>query len=161
MFQLTDPTYKTSLLSILAETKLLSMATVKPDSSPWINTAYFAHTDSLIFYLLTPFSSVHGQNLARNPKVAFTIFNSQQNHPKKRGLQFTGTCTKTAPAETDLATRTWWDRVVGKEVDDSLEIYHVGKGYNSRMYTLIPDWVRIFDEAAFGYDTWVQSSITR
>jgi len=151
-----------SMVEILGKTKLLSMATVTSDNKPWINTVYFSFNENLELYILTPPTSNHGQNLEKNKNVAVTVFESNQNPgPGKQGLQLFGTCERVDALELPKALKSWWTRIIGKGVKEFINEYTLGKVYTSRMYKITTNHVKIFDEKAFGEETWVECEIER
>lgn len=159
--QYSDETINKSLSSILESNTLLSMATLKNNKESYVNTVYFAYSDHLNFYYLSPPSAVHSKNLVKNKSVAVSIFDSHQNLPtaKKSGLQIFG--------EARLAR--------GNELFEGLQLYSrryiwivkyikkpqdlLKKIIQSKLYIIKPAKIKIFDEATFGDEVWVTVSI--
>src|SRR2546426_12332246 len=89
-----DPKVRKSVLRILRENALCSMATVARGDRAHINTAYFCYSPAVEVYFLSDASSTHCCNLEKNPSMAITIFRSAQVWGRPdRGLQLFGTCT--------------------------------------------------------------------
>jgi uncharacterized protein YhbP (UPF0306 family) len=90
-------------LRILAQTPLCSVATVAPDGSAHVNTAYFCYSDALELFFLSHPASKHCRNLAANGSAAIAVFDSRQRWGgPDRGLQLFGTC---SAAEGERAAR--------------------------------------------------------
>ena len=60
------------ILEILAEHRLMSIATVRPDGWPQATVVGYAH-DGLSLYFVTPRTSQKVQNIAREPRVSIAI----------------------------------------------------------------------------------------
>jgi uncharacterized protein YhbP (UPF0306 family) len=151
--QLTD-----SIEDILAQTKLLSMATVR-DSEPWINTASFAYDDDLKLYIITYPKATHSQNILINNKVAVTIFNSQQEGKLKQGLQLVGTCKQLIGNDAHHGTELWGKRIIGEAGFDKFMTDF--QNWTVKLYEITIDWVKIFDEQRNGREVWVEAKVSR
>lgn len=142
-------------IEILETTKLLSMATIKENTS-WINTAYFAYADNLNLYILTPPESQHGKNLELNSSVAVTIFDSHQDPAaNKRGLQIFGTAKKASGKELLEGIVAYGKRFASfaasiKNADD-----YIKAARRSKVYVIQVKTIKIFDETTFGEEKWV------
>lgn len=92
-----DPTHDDGLLNevigeILNDNTLMAMATAQGTES-YINTAYFAANEHLDLFFLSSPQKQHSLNVAANPAVAVSIYDSHQDWDKrKKGLQLFGTC---------------------------------------------------------------------
>jgi len=67
-----DPALRNEILSILAGANDLTLATVCPDGYPRATTVSYAH-EGLAVYFGCSEHSQKAQNIARNPKVSFTV----------------------------------------------------------------------------------------
>src|ERR1700722_19094081 len=80
-----------SVLNIIKETHLCSMATINPDGTSHINTAFFCFNEDLDVYFVSDWRTKHCRNLTQKPKVALTIFDSHQKWGDSlRGIQLFG-----------------------------------------------------------------------
>jgi len=159
--QYSDEKINKSLSAILDSNVLLSMATIKNKKESYINTVYYAYSNSLNFYYLSPPSAEHSKNLEKNTSVAASIFDSAQKLPtaKKSGLQIFG--------ESKLAK--------GKELLEGLSLYAARYVWivkyikspkdffkriiESKLYIIKPETIKIFDETTFGNEVWVTVTI--
>ena len=83
---------KNRILNYLKKHKLMAIATY--GDAPWTATVYYIVDDNLNFYFLSSSSSQHGQDIARNKRVAANVFDSHQRvTDKKAGVQLWGICT--------------------------------------------------------------------
>lgn len=145
-----------SILGILNENKLCSIATVDPDGSSYINTAYFCYDEKLNFYILTDPNSQHCKSIEENDSVAMAIFDSHQSWDDDlRGLQIKGSCKRAKGTKLINGTARYLKRFAGlsefiKHPDD------FAKGaLNSRIYIIETNWIKLFDEKSFGEDTYI------
>jgi general stress protein 26 len=81
-----DP--KATILAILAENRIMSLATLRPDGWPQVTMVGYAH-DSLTLYCTVGRSSQKLANISRDPRVSIAI---GQDQPKRiRGLSMAAT----------------------------------------------------------------------
>lgn len=74
-------------LALLAERRIASVATIRPDGTPHVTAVWFLHEDDCL-YLAIPSSSVKGRNLAANPRIAIMI--DARVPAQERGLTASG-----------------------------------------------------------------------
>jgi len=84
-----DPALRDEILSILAGANDLTLATVRPDGYPQATTVNYAH-EGLAVYFGCSEHSQKAQNIARNPKVSFTVNLPHENWGEIRGLSAGG-----------------------------------------------------------------------
>ena len=78
---------KGTILAILAENRIMSLATLRADGWPQVTLVGYAH-DDLMLYCAVGRSSQKLANISRNPRVAIAIGHDQ---PKRlRGLSMSG-----------------------------------------------------------------------
>src|SRR5207302_4188037 len=101
---------RTSVLRVLAETKLCSIATFARANRAHINTSFFAYSPNLELYILSDPGSLHCRNLLDNPSMAMTVFNSNQRwEDPGRGIQLFGNGHRNRGRHADMA-----DAIYGK-----------------------------------------------
>lgn len=145
-----------SVDDILGQTAILSIASVTPDARSWISIARFAYSEDLRLFFVSPLDTQHSQNLAQNPSVSATVFDSNQSGPK-RGVQVFGTCELASGADledgiVEFGHRFgWFASAVRSPTDfDALTVHF-------RLYVVHPDRVKICDEPAFSRDVLVDA----
>lgn len=84
-----DPALRDEILSILAGASDLTLATIRTDGYPQATTVSYAH-DGLAVYFGCSEHSQKAQNIARNPKVSFTVNLPYGNWGEIRGLSVGG-----------------------------------------------------------------------
>jgi uncharacterized protein YhbP (UPF0306 family) len=100
-----------NLTAFLSIQKVLSIATVSKNHTPWLCNVYFSHDDENL-YFLSSIKSNHSKHIEINPNVAFALaWSDPDNEGNRNGIQGKGTCTKV---------------VVGEELENALEV-HLGK----------------------------------
>ena len=136
------------LLAILEETSTLTLATVDHDGGPRATPLYFAPDPNqvsdgnlvwfLSFLFLSDPTSIHGQNLAREPRCAMALYPEEADWRRLRGVQAKG---QAHEVERDI-------------LNPALELYrqHVPAAAEvpeaaarSRLYRFRPTWIRLID----------------
>ncbi|MBI4093979.1 pyridoxamine 5'-phosphate oxidase family protein [Candidatus Kaiserbacteria bacterium] len=155
-----DAKLNQSLEEILESNRLLSMASVRTvgaTSTSWINTAYYSFSADLEFFILTPPDTQHCKNLEQNDSVALAIFDSRQDDPTamKRGLQVFGRCLPCtgpflAKGHELYAQRYPWLKATLQQPEDFDKNI-----IQSKLYVIIADEVKLFDERTFGPELWI------
>jgi len=161
-----DTRLQKSLLRILRENVLCSIATVAPRNRAHINTAYFAYSPDLEVYFLSDLDSFHGKNLERNASMAMTIFRSAQAWGvPNRGIQLFGTASRATGQAAKRAERFYGrrfpaylryvrsTRAKDRAMGDQLRSY--------RFYRFVPRTVKILDEGEFGGGVFVVATVPR
>ena len=161
--QFSDEKINKSLSAILDSNVLLSMATIKNKKESYINTVYYAYSNSLNFYYLSPPTAEHSKNLEKNTSVAASIFDSAQKIPtaKKSGLQIFGESRLAKGKElleglSLCSSRYIW---IVKYIKTPRDFFK--KIIESKLYIIKPRSIKIFDEPTFGNEVWVTVSLQR
>ena len=150
-----EESVRRSVLRMLRESRLCSMATIGARNLAHINTAYFCFSPQFELFFLSDPSSHHCRNLGRNPSMAMTVFRSSQvwGGPD-RGLQLFGDCRETEGPTASRAARMYGMRfpryakiIKGTTASQRRQAAQL-RSY--RFYRFVPDRMKILDEAAFG-----------
>ena len=67
---------------LFAENILATLATVNADGTPWSTPLHVA-SDGEYVYWFSKVSTVHSQNITRNPRVSLTLFSPDESHGPK------------------------------------------------------------------------------
>lgn len=146
MIQIIPPEIK----DFLKQNGVLTLATF--DTEPWVCTLYYGCDDDFNLYLVTDPDSVHGKMIAKNPRVAFNIFDS---HTKvtdlKKGIQGKGVCTMV----TDLVAAAkglmlWHKANPGNELKLTMEA--VKKWRDTKIHKITPTYLKFFNKELYGKD---------
>ena len=127
---------------------------------PYINTAYFAYAPDLKLYFLSQLTRQHSLNLAANPNISLTVFNSEQPWGSLlQGLQIFGECALTE-GQSACAAFDLYSKRFAKFLDlvPSFADYK-RSAIQSRFYEITVSNVKIFDEPRFGKDVWISANI--
>lgn len=152
---------KRSVLRLLRENVLFSMATVTVEGRAHVNTVYFAWSEDLDLFFLSHPGSLHCRNLARNPSMSAAVFSSEQTWGHSdRGVQLFGTCARATGALAGKAERLygrhfrgfprWW---AGLAADDAAREY--------RFYRFAVRSLKVIDDRAFGGAVFVSAVVVR
>jgi uncharacterized protein YhbP (UPF0306 family) len=137
--------------SLLDASTLFALATVAPDGSAHINTAYFARSPTLELVWLSHPDARHSHNIHANGSAAAAVYDSSQSWGKPdRGIQLFGTAAAVEAADTGDAAALYAGRFPDYRRED------LG-GY--RFYVLRPQRVKLFDERGLGAAHFVIASV--
>jgi uncharacterized protein YhbP (UPF0306 family) len=145
-----------SVLAIMDSTRLLTLATVTPEGHPSACNALFAYDSYCRLYILTPPSTEHAFNVERNGWAAVTIADSQQTGDGgKRGLQIKASARRAEGEELREGLAAYRDRYPGTRDALASEEALEESGWESRIYVIIPETIKVFDERVFGEEKWI------
>lgn len=114
---------------------------------PWICTVYYSIDNDLNIYFLTSPSTIHGQQLAKNPQVAVAIADSPQTpSSQKKGLQIYGLCQQISGARKITHAITLWKKTLGVTSKDYSYEGMVKKAISGRMYKITPKKIKYYNE---------------
>jgi len=165
---LSDRRLRKSIIRILRDSELCSMATLDPRNRPHINTTYFCYIglDDLEIFFLSDTRSSHCRNLSRNPSMAMTIFRTNQPWDAPgHGLQLFGTCSQTEGQLARKAERVYakrfplYGRWMSSTKKDEKKLAEQLRSY--RFYRFLPRQLKVLDEAEYGGATFVMVTIRR
>ena len=123
----------------------LVLATV--GTHPWVCTLYYSIDNDLNIYFLTSPKTIHGQQLAKNSKVAAAISDSPQTPTaKKKGLQIYGLCKQISGARKVTHAITLWKQTLGVTSKDYSYEGMIKKAISGRMYKITPKKIKFFNE---------------
>ena len=148
-----------SVTGMLESTPLCSIASICGNDS-YISTAYFAFSERLELFFLSPPTARHSRNVHDNPSVAVSVFDTHQPWDEpKRGLQIFGLCSAVTGAAQEEALELYTARFSGlrKMVRAAVDL-DCGI-IESKFYTVTPTALKIFDEPAFGVETWISINL--
>lgn len=152
---------------LLHENRLLSMATMSRQGTPWANNAYFAHDAAgpgLDLYFLTRPGGRHGVNLDESAgAAAVTVTDStQQGIPgTRRGLQLRGVCARAAGARLDRGAAVFAARFPAAAAHAAAALAGLPElaAESPRLYVFSATEVKLFCEPALGTEIWLTGRI--
>ena len=165
---ISDRRVRKSIIRILRDSELCSMATQDPRNRPHINTAYFCYggLDDLEIFFLSDITSHHCRNLSRNASMAMTIFRTNQPWDGPgRGLQLFGTCIQTEGQLARKAEQVYAKRFpsyaswMSSTKKDEKKLAEQMRSY--RFYRFLPRRLKVLDEAEYGGAVFVKVTIKR
>lgn len=133
------------LIYYLEDARTLSLATVSPEGEPYAANINFVYDDQLHLYFISSESSNHSQHIARDPKIAATIYTPFVHPQDIRGIQLKGTC----QAIPDEHFETIW-KLFEKRMPDAEQFKLIA--LTQTLYQITPNWIRFIDNTErFGY----------
>jgi uncharacterized protein YhbP (UPF0306 family) len=150
----------------MSRNKLCSISTVARGNRAHINTAFFAFSNDFELYFLSDPDSFHCRNLARNPSMAMTIFDSSQEwEASGRGLQLFGVCHRTRGDAERRATQVYGFRFPAyarwMKARTDADRRRVDRLRSYALYRFLPNRVKILDEKEFGGAVFVIATVDR
>lgn len=149
-----------SVLDILGSTRLLALSTIGDDGGPRACNLYYAHDTRCRLYFLTPPTTEHARNLERDQRVAVAVADTQQTGDRgKRGLQFVGTGSRAAGPVLDEGLAAYRLRFPATRDALRSQASIEASGMESRVYVIVPQRLKVFDERLFGEERWIDAAI--
>jgi uncharacterized protein YhbP (UPF0306 family) len=147
-----------SMLHLLQENTLCSLATVRRNNHAHISPVYFCYSDDLKLYFLSDPRSLHCQNLLANASMAVTIFDSSQKWGQAdRGMELFGTCRE---VRGEYATQA--ELLYGKRFPAFAQwktAHSEDVSFQYRFYRFAPREIKILDESQFGGGIFVSAAL--
>lgn len=158
---LSEEGVRQSVLRVLEDNVLFSIATVTGDGRAHVNTAYFCYSDDLELYFLSDPGSLHCRNLATNSSMAVAVFSSAQKWVDPgRGVQLFGTCSQARGRRAGKAEELYEARFPAHASwKASLSEADLARAY--RFYRFVTTKLKILDERNFGDAVFVHASVKR
>lgn len=140
---------KKDLLEYLQTQHLMAIATA--GDSPWASTVFFVADEALNLYFVSDPASNHGKHIAKNPKIAISIFDSRQHvSDQKIGVQIKGNVVLvTDPTRIAEVLRLWNAHNPGFEHIITVESMEKGM-IHSKVYKFFPTYAKFFNEKLYG-----------
>jgi uncharacterized protein YhbP (UPF0306 family) len=114
---------------------------------PWVSTLYYSTDRDLNIYFLTGPKTIHGLQIAKNPKVAMAVSDSPQTPAsKKKGLQIYGMCEQISGAHKVTYAIELWKKTVGVTSDKYSYEGMLKKAISGRMYKITPKKIKFYNE---------------
>lgn len=132
----------------LAAHTTLTLATVAEDGRPQAAPLFFAETDDLSLIFISETKVRHSRNIARDRRVAATIYADGQQWQSIRGVQLEGECISLSGAAANHARAIYLAKYPFIKADKLLAaMMHV-----VTFYKILPVWLRLIDNSrGFGH----------
>jgi hypothetical protein len=141
-------TIETRLKQFLAAHTTLTLATLAEDGRPQAAPLFYAEMDDLSLVFISESKVRHSQNIARDGRVAATIYADGQQWQTIRGLQLEGRCIALSGAAA-AAARAAYLAKYPFILENSLL---VGMLERVTFYQILPTWLRLIDNSrGFGH----------
>lgn len=141
---------KKEISRFLKSNGILTLA-VSSDDTPWICTLYYGVDNKMNLYVVTDPNNTHGNIMAKNPKVAFNIFDSRQKITKpKKGLQGKGKISMVKELKNVTTALNLWhtansgieERITAKNILD--------KKSDTKIFKITPIYLKYFNNQLYG-----------
>jgi uncharacterized protein YhbP (UPF0306 family) len=117
------------------------MTLATSDDVSWAAPVYYAVDDEYNFYFISRLNTVHSENIFKNGKVSFAIFDSRQKEGSGNGVQGYGTARLISNSEIDQALEWYKSKFLPMKPDTfkSPNPYRFFKLEPKQFYILDPD----------------------
>jgi hypothetical protein len=135
---------------VLAAGRTATLATVDEHGRPHAANVQFVHDDQLRVYFVSDPKTAHSRHVARDPRVAMTVYGHSDNRPHGiHGLQLHGRC---EALEADPDRRHAWELYSAKFVFVSSDPQMRQLTESLNFYRVTPTWMRLIDNRrGFGW----------
>mgnify|MGYP001610401673 CR=1 FL=1 len=148
-----------SIINLLNKNKLLTLSTLN-NNQPYSNTAFYVFDNEFNLYIWTDISTLHCKNIKKNNKVAINIFDSTQKLGSYlQGIQCLGKARITKGNEMIKAGLMYIKRY--PKVLTLIKNYKEFSTKDSKIYKIILDKIKLFDEKTFGKDQHIEIMLER
>jgi uncharacterized protein YhbP (UPF0306 family) len=139
---------KNRIRRFLATHMTMTLATVGEDGRPQAAALFFAETEALSLVFISEPKTRHSQNVARDGRVAATIYAEGQQWQTIKGLQVEGVCWALSGQEAKAARAVYLAKYPFIEENKLLAaMLHL-----VTFYQVSPAWLRLIDNSqGFGY----------
>lgn len=141
---------KKEIFQFLKQNSILTLA-VASENIPWLCTLYYGIDDQMNLYVVTDPNNNHGKIMARNPIVAFNIFDSHQKitEPKK-GLQGKGKISIIKESKSVTSALGLWhkanpgieERITAKNILDTSS--------DTKIFKITPTYLKYYNDQLYG-----------
>lgn len=139
---------KTQIKQFLAAHTTLTLATLAEDGRPQAAPIFFAEMADLSLIFISEQKVRHSQNVARDGRVAATIYADGQQWQTIQGLQVEGTCAALSGEEAEVARAIYLAKYPFIAEDKFL----AGMLSQITFYKISPIWLRLIDNTqGFGH----------
>jgi uncharacterized protein len=139
---------KTQIKQFLAAHTTLTLATLAEDGRPQAAPIFFAEMADLSLIFISEQKVRHSQNVARDGRVAATIYADGQQWQTIQGLQVEGTCAALSGEEAEAARAIYLAKYPFIAEDKFL----AGMLSQITFYKISPTWLRLIDNSqGFGH----------
>jgi uncharacterized protein YhbP (UPF0306 family) len=140
--------FRNRLREFLAEHTTLTLATVAEDGRPQAAPLFYAETDELALIFISEKKARHSQNIARQKRVAATIYADGQQWQSITGLQLEGDCTELAGQTARIARAIYAAKYPFISCNKLLQLMFLKVTF----YQIKPTWLRFIDNSlGFGH----------
>lgn len=139
---------KTRLKQFLAAHTTLTLASLAEDGRPQVAPLFYAEMDELSLIFISEQKVRHSQNVARDSRVAATIYADGQQWQTIQGLQLEGTCLALSGQAAEAAQAAYLAKYPFIAVDPFL----TQMLQRVTFYQISPAWLRLIDNSqGFGH----------
>ena len=143
-----EDTTPTRLKQFLAGHTTLTLATLAEDGRPQAAPLFYAEMADLSLIFISEQKVRHSQNVARDSRIAATIYADGQQWQTIRGLQLEGTCVALSGNEAEAARAIY----LAKYPFIAENKFLAGMLERVTFYKISPTWLRLIDNSrGFGY----------
>ncbi len=141
---------KKDIFGFLKGNGILTLAVAENDR-PWVCTGYYGLDGEMNLYFVTDPGNRHGRIVAKNPKVAFNIFDSHQKiTEQKKGVQGEGTIDVVRGLVPVTRALLLWHKA-NPGIETKITIKDILKKItDTKIYKVRPTYLKFFNQELYG-----------
>ncbi|GAB4179916.1 MAG: hypothetical protein Fur0032_20720 [Terrimicrobiaceae bacterium] len=138
--------------AIMSNLTTMTLATAGPGGEPHAAAVYFAADRDGTLYFLSAKTTVHAEHLLRDPRVAATIHDENQQWESLRGIQLRGTAAPVAAARMPRAAAVYAAKFAFAAIKGGAGGALADALSKTTFWGLKPEWIRLIDNSrGFGF----------
>lgn len=144
--------WKQYLAECLDASQFMALGTAGVEGA-WVNPVYFGYDEHYNLYFMSVASSVHMQNIERDPRVSCAIFATEQdNRGQVRGVQLAGKASWITPEEAAHCCEVFFKDTPARHPKGQANRPEEYANPTTvwRMAKIVPEKVWVLDEKFFG-----------
>lgn len=133
--------------SVVADCRYLVLATSSLGGTPWVTPVYFAASDPWTFWWVSSPEALHSRNIAANPQVAVTIFDSTAGLGQAAAVYAAAWAQQCPPARVANGIAVYAERSL-RHGGDRWDEASVTGAARLRLYRATASWVDVLNRDA-------------
>ena len=160
---MTQEEYVQKVRKIIEKNVFMTIATATPDGEPWVTPVFYSYDGELNFYWYSSSRTKHSQLIAKNKKVAVTIFNSNASEEDTAGVYITGKAHEVEKDDLRQALTIYFERAMPTNEEERYKMINTPEDFlefsELRMYKLVPEKVFISGVATQWNGKWIDTRV--
>ena len=148
---------------IIEKNVFMTIATASTDGEPWVTPVFYSYDAALNFYWYSSSRTKHSELIAKNKKVALTIFNANADEEDASGVYISGNAFEVDKDELRHALTTYFERAMPTNEEERYKMINTPEDFlefsELRMYKVVPAKVYVSGQAKQYSGKWIDTRI--